>query len=502
MKIFLKVNWEWIFKNIKMKKLVRLLLVITVLGVSCQSDNKTLKSKPNPINNKSEKIEELIKSYEENKGFSGSVLVVENSKVIYKGGIGLANKELEVPNDPLTKHRIGSLTKQFTAMLILQLVEKNKIELDATINKYIPDYPRAGGDKITIHHLLTHSSGIPRFSLEKYRDPYTPDELLALWDDSGLDFEPGKQFTYSNPGYFLLGVIIERVTKKTYEQVLHEQILDPLGMKNSGYDRHSTILMNRSSGYVKQGTVYENAGYTDMTVSYAAGAMYSTIEDMFLWDQALYSDKILSSKYRDLLFKSHLFGLGRFYGYGCFNSKYPVGSTKDSINVIEHSGGIQGYSARITRISTNKNLIIILSNVQGTETKPLTYAIMGILYDKPYEFPKKSFADALFSKISENGVKAGVTFFKEHQTSGEYNIKEREMNSLGYDFLESEKLDTAMEIFKMNTTIFPESSNAFDSLGEVYVLKGNKEKAIESYEKSVFLDPNNMNAIKKLKELK
>lgn len=488
-----------------MKKNVGLVLIISSLIISCTSENQSNTTEINSSqidNEKSLKIDELLGKYEENLGFSGSVLVAQNGNIIFKKGIGYANKELGTPNSSGTKHRIGSLTKQFTAMIILQLVGKNLIDLEATIDKYIPDYPRDGADKITIHHLLTHSSGIPRFRLEKYRDPYTPDELLALWDDSGLDFEPGKQFTYSNPGYFLLGVIIERVTKKTYEQVLHEQILDPLGMKNSGYDRHSTILKNRSSGYVKQGTVYKNAGYTDMTVSYAAGAMYSTIEDMFLWDQALYSDKILSSNYRDLLFKSHIFGLGRFYGYGWFNSKYPVGSTKDSINVIEHSGGIQGYSARITRISTNKNLIIILSNVQGTETKPLTYAIMGILYDKPYEFPKKSFADALFSKISENGVKAGVTFFKEHQTSGEYNIKEREMNSLGYDFLESEKLDTAMEIFKMNTTIFPESSNAFDSLGEVYVLKGNKEKAIESYEKSVFLDPNNINAIKKLKELK
>ncbi len=478
----------------QMKKIIFLLLVVLSFGVSCKPENKADNSNKNYLkadNDKSAKIETLIKKYEENTGFSGSVLVAENGKIIYSDGSGLANKELDVPNKPNTKHRVGSLTKQFTAMLILKLVEENKIKLDATINQYIPDYPREGGDKITIHHLLTHSSGIPRFRLKKYRDPYTPNELLALWDDSGLDFEPGEQFTYSNPGYFLLGVIAERVTKKSYEQILHEYILNPIGMKNSGYDRHKTLLRNRSSGYTKQGTAYENAGYTDMSVSFAAGAMYSTVEDMYLWDQALYSDKIISSRYRDLMFKSYLPALGRFYGYGWFNSKYPIGSSKDSIDVIEHSGGIQGYSTSITRIPSDKHLIVILSNIQGTETEPLTYAINGILYNKPYKNPKKSFADALSNIITQKGIKGGITFFKEHKDSEEFDIKERKINNLAYHFIELEKLDIAFEIFKINTQLFPESSNAYDSLGEVYVLLGKKDEAIESYKKSVLLNPKN-----------
>lgn len=487
-----------------MKKIVGLTYAIVLFVLSCQTEKKLdniEKHQPEINSEKSMKIGELVKKYEENIGFSASILVAEHGEIIYKDGIGFANKELEVLNRSNTKHRIGSLTKQFTAMMILQLVEEKKIQLDATINDYIPDYPREGGDKITIHHLLTHSSGIPRFRLEKYRDPYTPQELLLLWEDSGLDFVPGEQFTYSNPGYFLLGVIIEEVTKKPYHQVLNEYILDPLGMKNTGYDYHKNILKNRSSGYVKQGINYENAGYTDTTVSYAAGAMYSTVEDMYLWDQALYTDKILSSQFRDLLFKSYIPALGRFYGYGWFNSKYPIGSSKDSIDVIEHSGGIQGYSARITRIISDKNLIVILSNVQGTETRPLTFAINGILYDKPYEFPKKSFADVLSEVLSKNGISMAATFYSEHKSSEEYDIKEREMNDLGYQLIESEKLDAAFRIFKMNMELFPESSNAFDSLGEVYILLGNKDEAIESYKKSVLIDQGNRNAIKVLQQL-
>lgn len=487
-----------------MKKELTTTLLALLFLLSCMSENQSIGSEKvnSPTDkDKSAKIDELLTKYEEHLGFSGSVLVAENSKVIYKKGIGYANKELEVHNRADTKHRIGSLTKQFTAMMVLQLVEKNEIELDATINAYLPDYPRDGGDKITIHHLLTHSSGIPRFRLEKYRDPYTPNELLALWDDSGLDFQPGSQFTYSNPGYFLLGVIIESVTKKPYEQVLQEQILGPLGMKDSGYDRHNILLKNRSSGYLKKGIRYENAGYTDMTVSYAAGAMYSTAEDMYLWDQALYSNKILSPKYTALLFKSHMAGLGRFYGYGWFNSRYPIGNTKDSLDVVEHSGGIQGYSARITRIPSKKNLIVILSNVQGTETKPLTYAINGILHETSYDFPKRSFADGLSSVISQKGLDAGISFYQDQKISGQYEIKEREMNSLGYDFLEAEKPHIALEIFKMNADLFPESSNAYDSLGEVHALLGNRDKAIENYRQSITLNPENANALKALRDL-
>lgn len=487
-----------------MKKALAILLLLSLAMFACRDEKESRNEaglNPNPDTNKSAKIADLLSKYEENLGFSGSILVAENGKIIYQKGIGHANKELEVPNKPDTKHRIGSLTKQFTAVLILQLAEKEQLDLNATVDTYFPDYPRAGGDKITIHHLLTHSSGIPRFRLENYRDPYTPEELIDLWNASGLDYEPGSQFTYSNPGYFLLGVIIEKVTNKPYEQVLKEEILMPLGMENSGYDRHHKLLKERSSGYVKKGLQYENAGYADMTVPYAAGAMYSTVEDMYLWDQALYSNAILSKEFSDLMFKSHISGLGRYYGYGWFNSKYPIGSTKDSVDVIEHSGGIQGYSARITRIPEDKHLIVILSNVQGTSTRPLTFAINGILYDKPYEFPKRPFADHLSNEMDTNGLKAGLLFFEKYKDTGIYSINEGKLNRLGYDYLRSNKKDIALEIFKINAQLFPESFNVFDSLGEIYLLMENKNLAMENYKKSLSLNPENTNAAKMLNEL-
>jgi len=169
---------------------------------------------------KVEQIDELISTYEEYGKFNGSVLVSDQGQVIYEKGFGMANMEWDIPNQPNTKHRLGSVTKQFTAMLILQLVAEGTLDLQAPITKYLPDYPKATGDIITTHHLLTHTSGIPNYtSFPKFmenesRNPYTPEEFVKKFDDKALDFTPGEKFSYSNSGYFLLGVIVEKLSEK------------------------------------------------------------------------------------------------------------------------------------------------------------------------------------------------------------------------------------------------------------------------------------------------
>jgi CubicO group peptidase (beta-lactamase class C family) len=197
---------------------------------------------------KVEQIEELLSTCEAYGKFNGSVLVSDQGKVLYKKGFGLANMEWDIPNQPNTKHRLGSITKQFTAMLILQLVAEGKLDLKAPITTYLPDYPKTSGDVITIHHLLTHTSGIPnytafpKFMEDESRNPYTPEEFLKTFADKALDFTPGDKFSYSNSGYFLLGVLIEKLAGKSYEKMLQDKIFIPLNMKDSGYDNHGDIL--------------------------------------------------------------------------------------------------------------------------------------------------------------------------------------------------------------------------------------------------------------------
>ncbi len=454
---------------------------------------------------KIDKLDKLISTYAEYGQFNGSVLVAEKGKVIYKKGFGMANMEWNIPNQSDTKHRLGSITKQFTSMLIMQLVQQGKLKLDVPISTYLPDYPKPNGDAITIHHLLTHTSGIPNYtSFPIFRkmmpEPYRPEEVVSLFADSALEFKPGEIFAYSNSGYILLGVIIEKVTGKSYEQVLQNNIFTPLKMNNTGYDHYGTLLKNRASGYNKNGRSYVNANFIDMSIPFAAGALYSTVEDLYLWDQALYNNQLLRKENMDLLFAKHIQTGGSYYGYGWFMGEMKIGNTQEQLQTISHGGGINGFSTLITRIPSDKSLIVLLDNTGGGPLQRMTTAISGIMYDKPYDFPKKSVAYSLADVIEKDGVEAALSHYKKVKDSGDYNLSEGEMNNVGYEFLQSGKAKEAAAIFKLNVEAFPKSFNVYDSYGEALMVLGNKTEAIENYKKSVQLNPGNVGGIKILKD--
>lgn len=459
---------------------------------------------------KIQKIETLLGQYHEYGQFNGSALVAENGKVIFQKGFGMANMEWEIPNMPDTKFRLGSITKQFTAMLVMQLVEKGALKLDGKITDYLPDYPKNPGDKVTLHHLLTHTSGIPgytefpNFFRDVSRDPYTPAAFVKTFADSALQFEPGAKFTYSNSGYFLLGAIIEKVTGKSYEQVLAENILLPLNMKNTGYDHYNTIIKKRAAGYQKSAAGYENAPYLDMSIPYAAGSLYSTVEDLYLWDQALYTDKLLSEKSKALLFKPYIPAFRSSYAYGWSVGKAPIGRTKDSVLVIEHGGGINGFNTLISRLPNEKHLIVLFSNAGGAPLGAMSQSIRGILFDKPYDLPKQSMAETIFKTIVEKGIAPALAQYREikEKRAETYQLNEAEMNIFGYQLLQMKKIKEAIELFKLNVEAFPQSSNVYDSLGEAYMMNGDKELALKNYEKSVELNPQNASGLEALKKLK
>src|ERR1043166_8675991 len=306
---------------------------------------------------KASRMDQLITLYNKYGQFNGSVLVADNGKVVFEKGVGMANLEWNIPNTPDTKFRLGSITKQFTATLILQLVEQGKIKLDGKLIDYLPNYRKDTGAKVTIHNLLSHTSGIPSYtSLPGFfqnvrRNPFKVDDFIKKYASGDLEFEPGTKFVYDNSGYFLLGAIIEKVTGKPYEQVLKENIFDPLGMKNSGYDHWGTILSKRATGYSRSPRGFQTAPYLDMSIPYAAGSLYSTVEDLYLWDQALYGEKILSAKSKELLFRPNL----NNYGYGFVITKATLAPpTKLQVPVIQHNGGINGFNTVIVRMTNDK----------------------------------------------------------------------------------------------------------------------------------------------------
>jgi CubicO group peptidase (beta-lactamase class C family) len=455
---------------------------------------------------KAAKFDEVMALASKYQTFNGSVLVAENGKVIYKKGFGLANMEWNIPNTPETRFRLGSITKQFTATLILQLVEQGKIKLDGKLSDYLPDYRKDVGEKVTIHQLLTHTSGIPSYTglpgfiRDVSRNPYTVDEFVKRFASNDLEFEPGSKFSYNNSGYFLLGAIIEKITGRPYEQVIKEKIFEPLGMKNSGYDHAATILEKRASGYIKTRDGYLNAPYLDMSLPYAAGSLYSTVEDLFLWDQALYTDRLLSEQSKAVMYKPYL----QNYAYGWVITKAKLGSGPETVTSIGHNGGINGFNTLLVRYPEQRNLIVLLDNTsQGASLDRLAGELTNILYNQPYSLPRMPLAETLLKTIQDQGIEAGVAQYRDLKAKqpNVYDFTEPQLNQLGYQLLQTNKRKEAIEIFKLNVEAYPQSANVYDSLGEAYMVEGNNEQAIVNYKKSLELNPQSPSGALALKRL-
>jgi len=265
----------------------------------------------------SPRIDDLVNDYVAHHQFMGTVLVAEKSKVVFAKGYGLADVDRNTPNTPATKFMIGSITKQFTAMLMTQLLERGKIRLENTISDFIPGFPEDIGKVITVEMLLNHTAGLPLpEGIEKYyyvsRKEEFVQEYLKQLSEEGLRFDPGKGYAYSNAGYYILGLIIEKVTGKSYEEVLRGQILDPLSMADTGCAKKGQALANEAVSYQKLPdrsiTWNEDVhSYDPGVVQFSAGYMYSTVWDLFKFSMAISSNTLLSRQYTEMYLKMRNF---------------------------------------------------------------------------------------------------------------------------------------------------------------------------------------------------
>lgn len=307
------------------------------------------------------KIDQYFQELEEQQIFSGTILVAKDNDIIISKGYGMANHDYDIPNTSKTKFCIASITKSITAMGILILTEQKKLSLNDTLDQYIPGF--SNGEKITIYQVITHTSGI----CEIYNDLKSEmfghqnnklQEVIEKFKDKPLEFEPGEKFQYSNLGYNILAHIIEKVSGKTYEQFIKENIFDKLSMKDTGCFTDEQVLKNSANGYSKSVEGIVNTKNLHFSNLCGSGNLYSTVEDLYAWAKALREGKLLSSEYSKKIFEDHEFVEDNYYyGYG-----FVVFKPNDNIEQIYQDGGLPGFKT-IYMIYPNTGLtVIILSN--------------------------------------------------------------------------------------------------------------------------------------------
>ncbi|MEA2558930.1 MAG: hypothetical protein QOH06_434 [Acidobacteriota bacterium] len=316
-----------------------------------------------------------------------AALVVKDGKTVLRKGYGLANLELGVPIQPDMVFEIGSVTKQFTAAAILLLAERGLLSVDDDVTRHLPDYP-THGQKITIDHLLTHTSGIPSYTglpewMPRVREDLKVEQLVAMFKDKPLEFAPGERWAYNNSAYILLGAIIEKVSGKTYEDFIEQEIFKPLGMTHSSYGHNTEVVPGRVDGYDKMEEGYRRSQYLSMTQPYSAGSLLSTVDDLARWSDGLWGGKVLKPESLKRMLTPAQLSSGRStrYAYGLGIGDY-AGRT-----IVEHGGGIFGFVCDTLRVPDEGIFVAILSNNPAKEPQPeaLAFRIAAKALGQPLE---------------------------------------------------------------------------------------------------------------------
>ena len=312
-----------------------------------------------------DRLKQVVQPYVDAQMFMGSVLVAKNGKVIFSKSYGMADLEWSVPNSSTTRFNIASMTKQFTAASILLLEDRGKLKTDNLVKKYLPEAP-ASWDKITIYHLLTHTSGI-REDAAKY-EPGSPDKLV--FNVRALNFQAGEQWAYTNLGYIVLGYLLERISGQTYEKFVQENIFKPLGMNDSGLLSFVTLIPRRASGYWPGSNGIENADRPDARMGFSSGSLYSSTEDLLRWNEGLFGGKLLTpASLRKMTTP--------------FKGDYACGLYVKRVNghlMIEHDGNNIGFNSDMAYYPEDRIAIIVLANLNGTVTSEMTTALAAVAH--------------------------------------------------------------------------------------------------------------------------
>lgn len=455
------------------------------------------------------RIETYLSEFEK-VGFAGTILVELNKNKVISKAYGFRNVELKEKNTPNTIFDIGSLTKQFTAAAILKLEMQGKLNTSDTITKYFQNVP-VDKSTITIHDLLRHQSGLQSNVGEDY-EPITESAFMDTLMISPLQFKMGSDFSYSNIGYSLLALIIAKVSGQTFEQYLYENLWKPSGMETTGYSRPNFDDDLIAIGYGKNNMIWGkptekkwngNAPYLHLLGN---GGILSTSEDLFKWHKSLMTENILSKEAKEKLYHPLIRSNENnksIYAYG-----WDVSKTHRNTFRVWHNGTNNIFYADLMRFIDENITLILLSNKAFRGTDQINFELAKIIFEQKYKptIPKfdnetnQNFTQEIIEIILKKGLKEAKLKYKMRPSNTD--VLEYLLIRNGYEELSQNKFDEAIWIFTMNCIANPKSFNAYDSLGEAYMNKGDKISAIKNYEKSLQLDPTNENAAEMIKKMK
>ena len=464
------------------------------------------------VNRQVEALDELCHATANTGLFTGSVLVGIDGEVIYKKGFGLANREWNNPNSPSTKFRLASVSKPFCSVLVLQLVQEGKLNLQDSITDWLPTYRADTGDRITIHHLLSHQSGIKDFTANyDYRGsisrlPSSKDNFIEEHCSNDLIHEPGTIYAYCNAGYIILGRIIEKITRKTFEENVQSRIFEPLNMTSSGYDRNRYVLPQRASGYTLGPFETENAQYLDMDSSPGpAGSLYSTVEDLFRFHRALRTEDLLSKKYRAIMLTPNQdvpevkAAGGRpksTYGYGwnIFNRSHPI--TKHRTRIASHGGAINGFRAMMSCLTDDDIFVVVLCNQADANGKSavwnslqrLSREMIHIATAQPYRLPPRAAVPQerrMYDMIKKEGLQTALQWYqkngKKAPWGGTHNSVAKQllkdgMTTEGLALMESDLKETPTKVWLLRATAQAHLDNGKPEKALQYAVTGLAQK--------------------------
>lgn len=476
-----------------MKSLTKLTLICLFLTClfSCEENTKT------EINVYAEFINEMNELGIQ----TGNILVYKNGEIVYKNADGLRNIKTKDPLTLNSQFRLASVSKQFTGMSIMKLKEMGKLEYDQNVNTILPDFPYAN---ITVRHLLNHISGITDYErlIDENWKPEDTTKIYILGNDEiikefykvnpELDFQPGEKWEYSNTGYLFLASIVEKISGKHFRDFLKETIFEPLQMNNTVLYKYQidpdSTMPNRVFGYkvaLNQVDLITN-DYNIVNDVRGDGGIYSTLEDLYKWNQALVNYTIIPKSYLDEAWTPGVLNNGEptTYGFG-----WGIRSKPNEPKVVNHSGGWVGFVTFLhNEVDVNDGLILLTNN-SGENFGAVLKGLFNIMDDKPYEIPKLKIENMMAKKILVEDIDKGINVYHELKPDTiNYSVSEGGLNVLGYRLLAEDKIDEAIEVFKLNVDQYSTSANTYDSYGDALLIKGDSLNALHNFKRCFEMD--------------